>query len=60
MMTDTKSLRCDAMPNDLNNTNRVHLRTHEKTDLIITQWDPGTIWYEYGICVDVRVSVIVS
>jgi hypothetical protein len=59
MMTDTKSLRCDAMPNDLGNTNGIHLRTHEKTNLIITQWDPGIIWYEYGIRVDVRVSEMI-
>jgi hypothetical protein len=44
------------MPNDLDAINGVHLRTHKKTDLIISQWDPGTLWYDYGIRIDVKVS----
>lgn len=27
-------------------------------DLIISQWDPGIIWYDYGIGVDVKVRVL--
>lgn len=32
------------------------LRTHERTDLILNEFDPAIVWKEYGIRSDVVVS----
>ncbi|KAJ7263263.1 hypothetical protein B0H12DRAFT_987572, partial [Mycena haematopus] len=44
--------RCDAKPHHLD-TPGARRRTHKKTDFLITCFDPGTLWDEYGICADV-------
>ncbi|KAL1675203.1 hypothetical protein EV122DRAFT_292873 [Schizophyllum commune] len=40
-------LRCGAMPHDLDGTN-ARRRTHEKTDFLISFFDPGTLWSDFG------------
>lgn len=47
--------RCNAPPDNLDHPNS-HRRTHEKTDLLIISWDPGTLWSDFGICANVVVS----
>jgi len=49
--------RCDARPDNLDDTN-AHLRTHEKTDLLLELFDEGIIWDEYGLRSDVVVSLL--
>ncbi|KAJ7906139.1 hypothetical protein B0H13DRAFT_2333723 [Mycena leptocephala] len=44
--------RCDAKPHHLD-TPGARRRTHEKTDFLITCFDPGTLWDEFGIRADV-------
>ncbi|KAJ6548422.1 hypothetical protein B0H19DRAFT_1211517 [Mycena capillaripes] len=44
--------KCDAKPTNLDDPNAQH-RSHEKTDFLITCFDPGTLWDEYGIRSDV-------
>jgi hypothetical protein len=46
--------RCNAPPNNLDQPNS-HRQTHEKTDFLISAWDPGTLWSDFGICVDIVV-----
>lgn len=48
--------RCDAPPYDLDGT-RALRRTHEKTDFLITCFDPGTLWDDFGVRSDVVVSL---
>ena len=49
--------RCDAKPTNLNAPGS-HQHTHEKTDFLIKNFDPGILWDEYGIRADVVVCVI--
>ena len=49
--------RCDAEPNDLDAPGS-HRRTHEKTDFLIKNFDPGILWDEYGIRADIVVRKI--
>jgi len=49
--------RCDAEPNDLDAACS-HQRTHEKTDYLIKNFDPGILWDEYGIRADIVVHKI--
>ncbi|KAJ7735044.1 hypothetical protein B0H16DRAFT_1676755 [Mycena metata] len=44
--------KCDAKPHHLD-TPGARRRTHEKTDFLITCFDPGTLWDEFGIRADV-------
>jgi len=46
--------RCNAPPNDLDRPNS-RRRTHEKTDFLISAWDPGTLWSDFGIRADIVV-----
>jgi len=46
--------RCNAPPNNLNWPNS-HQQTHKKTDFLISTWDLGTLWSDFGICVDIVV-----
>jgi hypothetical protein len=52
-------IRCEAMPDNLDgdykNTRR---RRHERTDIIIQCFDPGTVWDDYGIRTDVVVRCL--
>ncbi|KAF8149101.1 hypothetical protein B0H34DRAFT_791595 [Crassisporium funariophilum] len=46
--------KCEARPNNLDgNFNATRRRRHERTDLIIECFDPGTVWDYYGIRTDV-------
>ncbi|KAJ7186674.1 hypothetical protein C8R46DRAFT_1157898 [Mycena filopes] len=45
--------RCDAPPNDLDRAG-ARMRSHRKTDLLITCFDPGTLWDDFGIQWDVQ------
>ncbi|KAJ7909124.1 hypothetical protein B0H13DRAFT_2493854 [Mycena leptocephala] len=44
--------KCDAKPHHLD-AQGARRRTHEKTDFLITCFDPGTLWDEFGIRADV-------
>ncbi|KAF7354503.1 C2H2-type domain-containing protein [Mycena venus] len=44
--------KCDAPPNNLDATG-AHMRSHGKTDFLITCFDPGTLWDDFGIRSDV-------
>ncbi|KAF9548973.1 hypothetical protein CPC08DRAFT_715543 [Agrocybe pediades] len=44
--------KCDALPANLDDKNS-HRRTHEKTDYLISNFDPGILWTDYGIRSDV-------
>ncbi|KAH9997156.1 hypothetical protein BJV74DRAFT_877357 [Russula compacta] len=44
--------KCDAPPDHLDRPNS-HRRTHGKTDFLISAWDPGTLWSDFGIRADV-------
>ncbi|KDR82217.1 hypothetical protein GALMADRAFT_58542, partial [Galerina marginata CBS 339.88] len=44
--------KCDAEPNNLD-APCSHRRTHEKTDYLIKNFDPGILWDEYGIRADI-------
>ncbi|KAL1753654.1 hypothetical protein FB107DRAFT_217331 [Schizophyllum commune] len=44
--------KCGAMPHDLDGTN-ARRRTHEKTDFLISVFDPGTLWSDFGVRDDV-------
>ncbi|KAJ7724027.1 hypothetical protein B0H16DRAFT_1736971 [Mycena metata] len=44
--------KCDAKPHHLDAAG-ARRRTHEKTDFLITCFDPGTLWDEFGIRADV-------
>jgi hypothetical protein len=46
--------RCDAKSKNLDAPG-AHSRSHEKTDFLINQFDPGILWDEYGIRGDVVV-----
>ncbi|KIM36125.1 hypothetical protein M413DRAFT_31879 [Hebeloma cylindrosporum] len=44
--------KCDARPDDLDSPGSHH-RSHEKTDYLIKNFDPGILWDEYGIWHDI-------
>lgn len=46
--------RCDAPPDNLDRPNS-HRRTHEKTDFLISAWDPATLWSDFGVRTDIVV-----
>ena len=48
-------IRCDAHPDNLDDSH-AHLRTHEKTDLLLETFSAGIVWDEYGLWSDVVVS----
>ncbi|KAF7341035.1 hypothetical protein MSAN_02089300 [Mycena sanguinolenta] len=41
--------KCDAPPNNLDVPGTRRLRSHPKTDFLITCFDPGTLWDDFGI-----------
>ena len=45
-------LRCDALQDNLDRPGS-HRRSHEKTDFLIKNFDPGILWDKYGICNDI-------
>lgn len=47
--------RCDAHHSSLDAPG-AHRRCHEKTDFLLSNFDPGILWDEYGIRDDVVVS----
>ncbi|KAJ6467262.1 hypothetical protein C8R45DRAFT_1106043 [Mycena sanguinolenta] len=44
--------KCDAKPQHLDNPG-AHRRSHEKTDHLITTWNPAILWDDFGIRADV-------
>ncbi|KAJ7824684.1 hypothetical protein B0H13DRAFT_2446949 [Mycena leptocephala] len=44
--------KCDAPPNDLDAPG-ARMRSHRKTDFLITCFDPGTLWDDFGIRHDI-------
>ncbi|KAJ7687361.1 hypothetical protein B0H17DRAFT_1069971 [Mycena rosella] len=44
--------KCDNNPHDLDSP-RARRRSHEKTDFLITCFDPGILWDDFGIRADV-------
>ncbi|KII88928.1 hypothetical protein PLICRDRAFT_698078 [Plicaturopsis crispa FD-325 SS-3] len=44
--------KCNARPENLD-TDNARRRSHEKTDFLITCFDPGILWFEYGVRTDV-------
>ena len=47
--------RCDAKPNNLD-AGGARLRSQRKTEFLINNWDPGTLWTDFGIRADIVVS----
>ncbi|KAG7085821.1 hypothetical protein E1B28_003359 [Marasmius oreades] len=45
--------RCDAQPDNLDNTTHVHLRSRSIREFMVTVFDPGILWDDYGVRVDV-------
>ncbi|KAH9993136.1 hypothetical protein BJV74DRAFT_877811 [Russula compacta] len=45
-------LKCNAPPNDLDHKG-AHWRTQVKTDFLISAWDPGTLWTDFGVHADI-------
>jgi len=52
-------LRCDANPNDLDAEN-ARRRSHQKTEFLITSFDPGVLWDDFGVRSDVVVRLPIS
>ncbi|KAF8905959.1 hypothetical protein CPB84DRAFT_1813943 [Gymnopilus junonius] len=44
--------KCDAKPDNLDDPSS-HRRSHEKTDYLIKNFDPGILWDEFGIRSDI-------
>ena len=59
IFTDDTIIRCDAKPDDLD-AEGAHRRSHEKTDFMIRNFDPGILWDDYGIRSDVVVRALIS
>ncbi len=51
------SSRCDSMPTNLDQPGS-HWRTHEKTDFLLWNFDPGILWDDFGIRSDIVVSFL--
>jgi hypothetical protein len=51
--------RCDAPPGDLDREG-ARWRSQEKTDFLISTWDPGTLWTDFGVCADILVCFMHS
>jgi len=49
-------LRCDALPDNLDGPGS-RRRSHEKTDFLMKNFDPGILWDEYGIRNDIVVCL---
>ncbi|KAJ6515253.1 hypothetical protein C8R45DRAFT_887963 [Mycena sanguinolenta] len=45
--------KCDASPTNLDAPGTRRLRSHRKTDFLITCFDPGTLWDDFGIRSDI-------
>ncbi|KAJ8091523.1 hypothetical protein PM082_024443 [Marasmius tenuissimus] len=45
--------KCDATPDNLDNTPHAHLRTRTTHEVLVTIFDPGTLWDDYGVRSDV-------
>ncbi|KAG5220588.1 C2H2-type domain-containing protein [Salix suchowensis] len=47
---------CDATPDNLDNPN-AGLRDHETIQFLIQNFDPGVVWNNFGVCVDVIADI---
>ncbi|KAL0058854.1 hypothetical protein AAF712_014433 [Marasmius tenuissimus] len=45
--------KCDATPDNLDETPHTHLRSRTTREFMVTVFDPGTLWDDYGIRSDV-------
>lgn len=52
----TKTCRCDANPENLD-AGGARLRSQRKTEFLISNWDPGTLWTDFGVRADIVVSL---
>jgi len=53
--------RCFANRSNLDDpTNNTHWRSHEKTDFLITNFDPSILWDEYEIRQTITVRLVLS
>jgi hypothetical protein len=48
--------RCDANPDNLD-AGGARLRSQIKTEFLIDNWDPGTLWTDFGVRADIVVSL---
>ena len=48
--------RCDARPENLDSPGS-HRRSHEKTDFLVNNFDPGILWDDFGIRSDIVVCL---
>ena len=46
--------RCDARPDNLDAPG-ARRRTHETTDFLLSAWDPGILWTDFGVRADLVV-----
>ncbi|KAH9996959.1 hypothetical protein BJV74DRAFT_877360 [Russula compacta] len=44
--------KCDARPEDLDREGACR-RTRDKTEFLISAWDPGTLWTDFGVRADI-------
>ena len=56
---NNQSVRCDAHPKDLD-TDDTRRRSHQKTEFLITSFDPGILWEDFGVRSDVVVCLPIS
>ncbi|KAJ8095642.1 hypothetical protein PM082_022988 [Marasmius tenuissimus] len=47
--------KCDATPDKLDETPHTHLRSRTTREFMITIFDPGTLWDDYGVRSDITV-----
>jgi hypothetical protein len=52
------AVRCDAHPNDLD-AEDTRRRSHQKTDFLISTFDPGILWDDFGVRSDIVVCLLV-
>jgi hypothetical protein len=48
--------RCDAKPDNLDAGN-ARLRNRKKTKFLIDNWEPGTLWTDFGVRADIVVGL---
>ena len=58
-LNNHQPVRCDAHPNDLD-AEDTRRRSHQKTDFLITSFDPGVLWDDFGVRSDIVVCLPIS
>ena len=49
--------RCDAKPKNLD-AGGTRLHSQVKTEFLIANWDPGTLWTDFGVRADIIVGLL--